>query len=81
MAQFGDVLVSSVDEELEKYSRKYPFEVLVKNIVPDGVDVVNKEVRWLRECEVCLFSLNLGDSWNMEDITCFKLQYSSVFLC
>ena len=37
--------VISLEEELAKYSKKYPYEVLVRKIVPEGVDVVNKEVR------------------------------------
>lgn len=40
----GDQVMINLEEELAKYSRKYPFEILVKSIVPDGVDVVNKEV-------------------------------------
>ena len=37
--------VLSLNEELAQYSKKYPYEILVKKIVPEGVDVVNKEVR------------------------------------
>ena len=37
--------VLSLNEELAKYSKKYPYEILVKKIVPEGVDVINKEVR------------------------------------
>ena len=40
--------VLSLNEELAKYSKKYPYEILVKKIVPEGVDVVNKEVRNLK---------------------------------
>ena len=39
--------IISLNEELAKYSKKYPYEVLVKRIVPEGVDVVNKEVQIL----------------------------------
>ena len=43
--QMGFERIVSVDEELQKYSMKHPYEVLVKSVVPEGVDIVNKEVK------------------------------------
>ena len=56
--------IISLNEELAKYSKKYPYEVLVKRIVPEGVDVVNKEVQILiidelpDEDYLCLMNLD-----------------------
>ncbi|XP_063673911.1 advillin-like isoform X3 [Bolinopsis microptera] len=53
--------VSSLNDELAKYSKKYPFEILCKKIVPEGVDVVNKE-RYLDDDDFLeLFGMTLAD--------------------
>ncbi|KAL5262308.1 hypothetical protein ACHWQZ_G007886 [Mnemiopsis leidyi] len=53
--------VLSLNEELAKYSKKYPYEILVKKIVPEGVDVVNKE-RYLTDDDFLeLFGMTLSD--------------------
>lgn len=46
----GFTQLVSVDEELQKYSMKHPYEVLVKQVVPEGVDIVNKE-RYLTDSD------------------------------
>ena len=62
--------VMSLNEELAKYSKKYPYEVLVKKIVPEGVDVVNKEVKFL------------NGMWNWGFVTLFDLMIQNlVGLC
>lgn len=48
--QMGFESLVSVDDELKKYSMKHPYEVLVKGVVPEGVDIVNKE-RYLNESD------------------------------
>ena len=53
--------VSSLNDELAKYSKKYPFEILCKKIVPEGVDVVNKE-RYLDDDDFLeLFGMTFAD--------------------
>ena len=36
--------VASLEDELAKYSKKYSYDILKERIVPEGVDVINKEV-------------------------------------
>ena len=44
MQHFGEGGLASLEDELAMYSKKYSYDILKENIVPEGVDVVNKEV-------------------------------------